>query len=373
VAVRRLYFRTEYSLPRTSFDPQGFWDQFNTECSALANLLERQFQRPRRHRRGVNGLLLQFDRHCSRLRNTLRQMERSQSQRLKDPAAQEVKSADVRFLRLLHRRLTLMQRIYDAMALIQTGKARALYAPPPPVLDLERVRQEAMDRTMLCLHRVVNPNTQSDLAKDAGCYADIPLSCQEFLAHCHAAFRVALAQKRPRPLRFLDVGCGGGIKVLLAAEIFDNSHGFDLDPAYVEAAEAMLSQLDAPHCEVSQGDALRFEDYGAYDVIYFYQPMSDDTQLEVLEARIVEHARPGTILIAPYLRWFQRAEALNCGRVEGAIYLAKTAQGDADRLRGFAEQIGPQITARASVIRCHGVDWLRRLAQACAANGYVVV
>ena len=352
--------------------PQAYWDIFDKETSAIATQLERQLRKQRHQRRGFGGMIAKFDRLIAVLRNDVRAMEMRNNRLLKEKKAGKGKASDGPFLRLLRRRLNVMRQVAEAMKHIQQGKARPLYAPRPSKFDITGVQVDALDTTMFWLHRVMSPNPQSEEAKEMGGFSDIPLSSQLFMAHAHAAFRVALAQKRPEPLRFVDVGCGGGMKVLLAAEFFDQSDGFDFDPVYVEAAQSALSNIDLPRCNTFSGDALKFDDYAKYDVIYFYQPMSDRVLIAEMEARIANTARPGTILIAPYFDFMLRAPGLNCGCVAQSVFVTATSQAEADKLRAAAERIGPQVLRPGQVLGCQGVNWLRSLVRACAVNGYVV-
>jgi SAM-dependent methyltransferase len=356
---------------RNSDDPQVFWDAFDVETSALAAQLVRQLRIPQARRRGFSGLIGKFDKQWITLHNALLVMERAQRRALKGPERESVESANIRLLRMMRRRLHMMKRISEAMTLVSKGKPRPLYPPLRKKNDVEQTQAFALDTAMAFLHRLINPNGQSEEAKDLGCFSDIPLSSAAFIAHAHAALRVAMAQKRPEPLRFVDVGCGGGMKVLLAAEMFEQAEGYDFDPNYVAAAKKAVVQMNLQRCRIFEANALSFEEYENYDVIYFYQPMSDSNGLEVLEERIARQARPGTILIAPYLRFVQRAETLNCGRVEGAIFVTGTSQKEADALRVRAERIGPQMLRPGQVVRGLGVDWMRGLVLACAVNGYV--
>lgn len=354
-------------------EAQAYWDQFDMAASLLAAQLVTQLRLPRAQRRGFSGLIAKFEEQRIAFRNGLVAMEHPQRRALKGSQAKEAaKAADVRLLRVLRRRLQMMQRISETMTTIAKGKSCPLYTPQRKMADMESVQADTLDSAMAFLHRLINPNPQSDAAKDIGCFADIPLSSALFMAHSHAAFRVALAQKRPEPLRFLDVGCGGGMKVLLAAEIFEQADGFDFDPNYVAAAQRAMVQMNAKRCRVFEENALSFEYYAQYDVIYFYQPMSNFEALEALEDRIVQTARPGTILIAPYQRFLSRAEGLQCGRIDRAIFVTATSQADADVLRAQSQKIGPQILRPEQVVRGQGVEWMRALNLGCAANGYLV-
>ena len=358
-------------MPRIS-DAQAYWDQFDAATNVLAGQLARQLWLPRTRRRSFSAMIAQFEKQRISYRNGLAALERAQRRALKGPQAKEINTADVRLLRLLRRRLQMLQRISETLAAIAKGKPHPLYAPRRKATDLKGAQADALDTAMVFLHQLINPNPQSDAAKEIGCFADIPLSSALFMAHSHAAYRVALAQKRQQPLRFLDVGCGGGMKVLLAAEIFDRAEGFDFDSNYVEAAQKAMTQMRLSRCRVFHDNALSFGDYAHYDVIYFYQPMSDFEALEAMEARIARTARPGTILIAPYQRFLSRAEVLNCGRIAGAVFITATSQAEADILRGQAEKIGPQILRPAQVVLGQGVEWMQALNLGCAANGYLV-
>jgi predicted O-methyltransferase YrrM len=168
------------------------------------------------------------------------------------------------------------------------------------------------------------------------------------------------------------VGCGGGIKVLLAAEYFPRADGLEYDAGYAATARQVLDRAGRLPSRVIHADALSFDGYGEYDVIYFYQPMKSPDGLRALEQRIATQARPGTILIAPYGLFSDRAEALACGRVDGAVYLAATPAAKAEALRKRAERIGIEIP-RPDDWTYLNSGYLRTLIEACHAVGYEVV
>ena len=182
------------------------------------------------------------------------------------------------------------------------------------------------------------PSLMQDAAA-YGCHLDIPLAPSVFLANAHAALRMGIAQGRGA-MRFIDVGCGGGVKVMLAAEVFAQADGLEYDPGYVAAAQAAFRLMSVPRARVFQADAMNFDGYGDYDVIFFYQPMQSAEDLKQLERRIITMAPPGTILIAPYVQFAARAAGLGCGHVGGAVYLSATDQPRTDALRARAETTG---------------------------------
>ncbi|MFT6675185.1 MAG: SAM-dependent methyltransferase [Sulfitobacter sp.] len=222
-------------------------------------------------------------------------------------------------------------------------KRQALYHQQSKIPATTFSQMGASDDVFHWLHAMLNPAEQSADAQDHACFPDIALANSEFHEHMHAAYRVALAQKRGSALRFLDVGCGGGLKVLTANRYFPKADGFDFDPAYVAAAQRLIALDDRLACHVFQQDALTYEGYGSYDVIYFYRPISDEPVLMEMERRIIAQARPGTILIAPYVSFPERHQELGCGHIDGAVYVAGMSPRKADLLRIKAERVGQYI------------------------------
>ena len=207
------------------------------------------------------------------------------------------------------------------------------------------VQLDLSDALFATLHSVFNPNEQSEESKAHGCYADIALPNSQFHKHMHAAYRIALAQNGEVPERFLDVGCGCGLKVLSAVRFSREAHGLDYQQSYVDVAQNLIGALRCEQADVFQADALTFEGYDDYDVIYFYRPMADDEKMIALERRIVETAKPGTVLIAPYLGFAARHVELGCGCVSDRVFLTQTSPKQADQVRKDAEKIGPDVVS----------------------------
>lgn len=236
-----------------------------------------------------------------------------------------------------------INRWYEVKSLVQAQvkpRRQKLYPDETKFPPSVTAQMMASDDVFTWLHALLNTAQQSDDAKAQGCFPDIGLTNSDFHAHMHAAYRVRLAQARPVPVRFLDVGCGGGLKVYSALRYCDKAYGFDLDEGYVEAGRRLLAMDKAADANIFAADALTFPGYGDFDIIYFYRPLSDESLLCQLEQRIAEHARPGTILVAPYITFPQRHADLGCGHVAGAVYLAKTSQKKADAIRRKAERTG---------------------------------
>ena len=280
-----------------------------------------------------------------------------------DSRQRSLSDVDARVRRLVQ----VMARVRRIMA----ARPQSLY-PPDDLRDLRSEQALASDRVHVALNRVLNPESQDAAAETFGCFPDIPLPPSRFMTHAHAAYRTALVQRRPEPLRFLDVGCGGGIKVLLAAEFFARADGLEYDAGYAAVARQVLTRAGRLPSQVIHGDALTFDRYGDYDVIYFYQPMKSPEGLIALEQQIIAQARPGTLLIAPYALFSDRAESLGCGRVDGAVYLTRTSSPEARAVCRQAEHIGIEIR-RPDDRKYPPGGYLRTLIDACHAVGYEVI
>lgn len=273
-----------------------------------------------------------------------------------------------RYCKVMRSRLRIWERVVAAAGQCLSGQEWPLLPPPRPRHDLGAAEEAVMSRVFTRAHYAINPVEQAAEAEELGCFADIPLNVGRFLANAHLARRLLMARRHRGPARFLDVGCGGGVKVVLAAELFDEAMGLEYDAGYVEAARRTFAAMKALRCGVVHADGLTFEGYGESDVIYFYQPMQNVDQLHRLEERIATTARPGTVLIAPYNNFIQRAPVLGCAPIRDAVYVLGIAEGEADALTAEIRRIGPDIVDPDGTIPAEA-GWLRPLWQACQANG----
>lgn len=268
----------------------------------------------------------------------------------------------------LHSRVTMWPAVLEAAEICAAGRTWPLLPPPPAWLDLAAGQAAVLSRTFTAAHRAINHAPQAGDAESIGCFPDIPLDAALFLANAHLALRVLLAQKRPGPYRFLDVGCGGGVKVALAGEVFRQVAGLEYDAGYVQIARRTLDLMQVRRGEIIEANALTFDDYGDYDVIYFFQPMRTQDGLHALEDRIASQARPGTILIAPYPLFPPRAARLDCAAIAGAVYVRGLSPGVEQALAAETARMGPHLV-NLTDRPAHKLGWLWPLARACEMNG----
>ncbi|MEL6205806.1 MAG: class I SAM-dependent methyltransferase, partial [Pseudomonadota bacterium] len=249
------------------------------------------------------------------------------------------------------------------------GPSVPLYEPETDAYDSNQPIFDALEDTILKLDFMVNSNRQDSEALARGAFPDIRLPPQQFAAHGHAAYRVALALGLRKTARFLDVGCGGGVKVVMASHFFPTCHGLEFDPGYARAAEVVIEGAEVPNGKVIEADALAFEGYADYDVVYFFQPMQTKEGLYALEQQIIDHVRPQTILIAPYLPFRSRFQELGCAHIAGCVYLSATTEAEGNSIRDNAERTGLKVSPDVEAVPWGNV-W-RPALKAFAANGFV--
>jgi SAM-dependent methyltransferase len=209
-------------------------------------------------------------------------------------------------------------------------------------------QSDVSDELFGLLHKILNPLDQNKTAQSHGCFPDIMLSNSAFIEQAHAAYRIFRARRFRHNPRFVDVGCGSGFKMLSAAQFFGRADGIEFDPGYASVARQIMDRTGRPDCTIIETDALTFDAYPDYDIIYFYRPMRDDTLMQQLERKIVDSATPGTILIAPYLGFSARHKSLGCAHVAGQVYLSASSADEAKALRMAAEHIGTSVARRQS-------------------------
>lgn len=90
---------------------------------------------------------------------------------------------------------------------------------------------------------------------------------------------------------FLDVGCGPGTKMALAAHFYGlEAWGIEIDPDMAQAAGQYGTVVCADALNSAPGA------YAFYDLIWLYRPLRDVTLEWQLEQRIISEMKPGAIL-----------------------------------------------------------------------------
>jgi len=347
---------------RGTFQPTGLQE---TQAAAIAGTILDDLTRPSSARGTLADRLVEMEALLSAARRVVaaeRRLLGKGPHRLATPEYDRD-----RRLKRLAARFRLWQQVNETLAQIDRRRAFPLMSRDHARLDLRRAEHQIGDLVFNRTHRATNPAPQSDAAARLGCFPDIPTRVSLFLRIAHLAYRIVLARRHPGATRFLDVGCGGGLKVALAGQFFDQATGIEYDPAYAAAARRTLTRMNAHRCDIVEGDALGFECYGSFDVIFLYQPINHEARLAELEARILTHARPGTVILAPYnVRGDHWQSAPSLAR---HVHLAGLDGKQARAVARQVSRIGPHVANPDDALP-DAVGWLAPLWRACLANGY---
>ncbi|MEX0312043.1 MAG: hypothetical protein AB3N17_17550 [Tateyamaria sp.] len=288
-----------------------------------------------------------------------------------------VDGASLRQVQTLRKAISDAQKRLRYAARFETA-VRAQLAMPRRPLTPEHVPPdrdvEVMDHVVTMfldgMHRAANPTayTQSAEANARGFHCDIALPMLQFSRMIAAAYRICLAQRKTGPLRFLDVGSGGGTKVLAATTCFDQCDGLEYEQDTVETGQRLLSILSPETCRLMHGDATEFDGYGDYDVIYFYRPLADAEGALRMEGKMFEQAKPGTVLVVAGGLFSENLAARGIQRLSHHIYVTGLTEGDAALLRKRAEHMGTDVPGYGRRA-LPDLGYWTVLRAACAQNG----
>lgn len=271
-----------------------------------------------------------------------------------------------RYFRRVRHRLRKWRDARSAVMQAIALKAEPLHqvTGPPRILS----QLDVIDQVYKSMYTLLRADAQSAASVEQEHYPDIPLGISRLASYYHAALRVCMAQERERPLRFLDVGCGVGLTLLTAARMFERVSGLEFDPAYAAAARDLHRSAGSTSVDIIEGDALRFDDYGEFDVIYFFKPIQQTDKMRALEQRIIAGARKGTVLIAPYQDFRSQGAALQCAHIARCVYVAGMDEAEARALGQAAERIGSAFAAPGAEADRHA-GFLGPLIDALARRG----
>lgn len=264
-------------------------------------------------------------------------------------------------------RLRLWERIEPIVRAQLSSESRELYP-----LKETQVMDEVVDLFLQSMHRISNPTAdkQGSDANSHGCHPDIPLPMSWFSKLISAAHRICLALQRQRPLRFLDVGSGGGTKVLAATTCFDFCDGLEYEESSVNSGRRVLELLEPERCKLIHGDALEFPDYGEYDVIYYYWPFHSSKNAIKMEERIFAQAKPGTVLLAPLVGLYStELNSKGVHKLASHVYITGMSEDEASEIVKTAERIGQMVPGFGRSLPNQPAYW-KPLIEVSARNGY---
>ena len=333
--------------------------------ATLAQAMAEDLMRPTPQRGAVADLLASLCAARDDLGRMLMQMRQvTGPPTLHERRAVRGQIAASQYLRDLRARLRLCDQALAAATVCIAGHDWPLVPDPAPVLDLGAMQDRLNADLLTVMTYALTLAPQTADAVDLGCFPDIPLHAARFMRNIHLAHRMLLARKHAGPVRFIDIGCGGGLRVAQAAQIFAVADGLDYDAGYVAAAEHAFAAMRTPRCRAFLGDGMTFDGYAGYDVLYFFEPMYQP-ELLVMEARMVGRSRPDVIVIAPGHHFEFRAAGLGLTRINDAVYVKDT---DTAALVAETRRMGPHVASpdhRLPPV----ASWVAPLWRACLANG----
>lgn len=140
----------------------------------------------------------------------------------------------------------------------------------------------------------------------------VPFPCGAFVDLVLEAFFV-LGQDKSK--KFLDVGSGIGSKVILASPFFD-AYGIDYNEKYVEKAKQIGMN------RVGLVNALEFDRYDNFDLIYYYRPIANMEKYGIFENMVYTQMKPGS-LVAPMFTYFNWDEKPDIEKISQYLYRKK--------------------------------------------------
>lgn len=146
---------------------------------------------------------------------------------------------------------------------------------------------------------VVLSKTLSCSAHNTDSWCNIPYSNGCFIRLIKQVLS-KIKKKKDKPIKFLDVGCGFGLKCWLAHILGLEATGIDLCKEYVELARKIFwySYRDEFILKIQQANALKYKGYGDYDIVYMYHPIRNNDLMQKVVDRVTQQMKPGAFLVA---------------------------------------------------------------------------
>ncbi|MBC8208521.1 MAG: class I SAM-dependent methyltransferase [Desulfobulbaceae bacterium] len=95
------------------------------------------------------------------------------------------------------------------------------------------------------------------------------------------------------PYSFVDIGCGIGNVLIFAEQFGFKVHGIEKDPNPCQVAVRLFGED-----RILSEDVFSYQDYGNFDVIYYFRPLADKEQQMRFERMVEQEMKPGGVLIA---------------------------------------------------------------------------
>jgi SAM-dependent methyltransferase len=132
--------------------------------------------------------------------------------------------------------------------------------------------------------------------KRQGEYEFIPLNAHDFTDSI-IMLQIFLKQMNRKPKNFVDLGCGPGVKSLLAEIILGcNGYGIDSKEKYVFEARKFWCERG----RIIKADLLCYEGYKFFDILYFYHPLCFSEKQFLFEKALISGCKNEAIILAKF-------------------------------------------------------------------------
>jgi protein-L-isoaspartate O-methyltransferase len=189
--------------------------------------------------------------------------------------------------------------------------------------------------------------TDESTQKD-GRYSFVSYNINWFIHYLHGALKVCQFLKpKKTTFKFLEIGCGVGTKTKIANSIFD-AYGLEVFEPYAEYAKDLLKNRvkrnfgiykeEVGTERIITEDALQYEQYNEYDVIYFYCPFDDFEKEVELEEKIYKEVKKGTVIIPIWKQANLPEYIMKTSCPSGEIYIKSPNQNYFNKLENFISE-----------------------------------
>lgn len=147
--------------------------------------------------------------------------------------------------------------------------------------------------------KITKINTEGyKLRDDTSCFGFIPYDTSITLIKNLKKLRKRLYKEKGYypPPKFIDIGCGIGNIVLLAAGAGYDSAGLEYNLKTYRIAKKICEWCR--NVEIIKGDMKNFNRYHEYDVLYYYQPMKTYKEMVKFSIELAKQMKPGAFVIA---------------------------------------------------------------------------
>lgn len=171
--------------------------------------------------------------------------------------------------------------------------------------DIIQYYQDYMVKTRYTKNKFDDPIWKCNTK--AGSYGFVPSKGIIGLTRAFKAVFDYLTKRVNGDLSFLDAGCGIGNMLLIAYSIgFTSVNGVEFDKKTITIARRLIKHTvyNGHHCKIIKADLTKYDKYGNYDVIYYFQPMHPKHMYKFLDL-LKQDMKIGAIVIANGVDTFQ--------------------------------------------------------------------